>query len=82
MSLRGLSYHADEHTCRIAFSAATRADFDQAISISQGRQIGAASCSIDRLSLSIATLRKNSNKKWTPEEEKRLLDFWQGVTHT
>jgi hypothetical protein len=41
------------NTCRIAFSSATRDDLDQAISTLQEAQIGAATCSIDRLSISI-----------------------------
>jgi len=41
------------NTWWIAFSAASRADLDQAISTLQEAQIGAANCSIDRLSIFI-----------------------------
>jgi hypothetical protein len=40
------------NTWRIAFSSATRADRDHAISMLQDWQIGAANCAIDRLSVS------------------------------
>jgi hypothetical protein len=46
------SQRGQTNTCRIAFSAATRDDLDQAISMVQELQIGAATCSIDRLSIS------------------------------
>jgi hypothetical protein len=42
------------NTCTIACSSATRADLDQAISTLQESQIGAASCSIDRLCSTVA----------------------------